>query len=182
MNATAMTPRWSLLGAVSAAVLMTLAGCSSTQKLSGPAPVEDRAAGGTGTSSTAGAGGGVASVDLTKGQGADVAGRNRVVYFDFDSYAIRSDAQPVVEANAKLLAADPKRRMMAEGHTDERGGSEYNLALGQKRANAVVQALLLLGARENQLEAVSYGKERPAVTGSGEEVWAKNRRVELKDR
>ena len=88
----------------------------------------------------------------------------------------------MIESNAKLLASDAKRRMTAEGHTDERGGREYNLALGQKRANAVVQALQLIGAREGQLEAVSYGKERPVETGSGEAVWAKNRRVELKDR
>jgi peptidoglycan-associated lipoprotein len=68
---------------------------------------------------------------------------------------------------------------MIEGHTDERGGSEYNLALGQKRAEAVRRALELLGVRENQIEAVSYGKERPAAAGSNEEAWAKNRRAEL---
>jgi peptidoglycan-associated lipoprotein len=72
--------------------------------------------------------------------------------------------------------------MVIEGHTDERGGREYNLALGQKRAEAVLRALVMLGAADNQLEAVSFGKERPAVQGSDEAAWAQNRRAELKDR
>ena len=72
--------------------------------------------------------------------------------------------------------------MVIEGHTDERGGREYNLALGQKRADAVLRTLVLLGVQDNQLEAVSFGEEKPAVQGSDEAAWAKNRRVELKDR
>ena len=72
--------------------------------------------------------------------------------------------------------------MTVEGHTDERGGREYNLALGQKRAEAVVRSLTLLGATDSQLEAVSFGKERPSVTGSDESAWARNRRAELKDK
>jgi peptidoglycan-associated lipoprotein len=104
------------------------------------------------------------------------------VYFDFDSYVVKDEFRPVIEANAKRLAADRKKRLVVEGHTDERGGSEYNLALGQKRAEAVVKSLVTLGAAENQLEAVSFGKERPAVQGSDESAWAKNRRAELKDR
>jgi peptidoglycan-associated lipoprotein len=178
--------------ALTAAALLALGGCASSTRLSGPAPVEDRgasdaAAGGAGAAGS-GVGGGAASqvarVDLAGSNGAAdaAASRGRVVYFDFDSYVVRADAQPVVTANAKLLAGDPKRHLTAEGHTDERGGREYNLALGQKRADAVVQALALLGAKSGQLDAVSYGKERPAETGSGEAVWAKNRRVELKDR
>ena len=80
------------------------------------------------------------------------------------------------------MSADRKRRMIIEGHTDERGGREYNLALGQKRADAVVRSMVLLGAQDGQLEAVSFGKERPAAQGSDEAAWAKNRRAELKDR
>jgi peptidoglycan-associated lipoprotein len=87
----------------------------------------------------------------------------------------------VVDAHAKALVANRGRRMVVEGHTDERGGREYNLALGQKRALAVVKALTLLGASASQLEAVSYGEERAAVQASTEEAWAKNRRAELKD-
>jgi peptidoglycan-associated lipoprotein len=80
------------------------------------------------------------------------------------------------------LAADRKMRMSLEGHTDERGGREYNLALGQKRSEAVVKSLTLLGATDAQLEAVSFGKERPAASGSDEAAWARNRRVEIVSR
>ena len=106
----------------------------------------------------------------------------RVVYFDFDSFALRDDAKPVVEGHAKVLVANKARKLMVEGHTDERGGREYNLALGQKRAEAVAKSLVLLGASEAQVEAVSFGKERPADEGHDEQAWAKNRRAELKER
>ena len=103
----------------------------------------------------------------------------RVVYFDFDSYVVKDEFRPVVEANAKVLTTNPSRKMAVQGHTDERGGSEYNLALGQRRAEAVVKSLTLLGVKPTQVEAVSFGKERPAVQGENEEAWAKNRRAEL---
>lgn len=106
----------------------------------------------------------------------------RVVYFDFDSFALREDAKPTVEGHAKVLVANKARKLMIEGHTDERGGREYNLALGQKRAEAVAKSLVLLGASDAQVEAVSFGKERPADEGHDEQAWAKNRRAELKER
>ena len=109
-------------------------------------------------------------------------GTPRIVYFDFDSAVIRDDARAVIESHAKALTSDRTRRLTVEGHTDERGGREYNLALGQKRAEAVQRALVVLGASEAQLEAVSFGEERPAVPGASEEASARNRRVELKDR
>ena len=117
-------------------------------------------------------------------RGADVLppGVGRIVYFDFDSFVVRDDGRAVVEAHARLLNANRSRKMIVEGHTDERGGREYNLALGQKRAEAVARSLTLLGANDAQLEAVSFGEERPAVQGSDEAAWAKNRRAELKDR
>ena len=162
-----------------------LAGCSST-KLDSDVPVESRSTT-TGTATGAGTGANtgtapqsqVASVDLTKSTTAAASNLPRVVYFDFDSYVVKDEYRPVVETNAKALAADRKQRMSVEGHTDERGGHEYNLALGQRRAEAVVKSLELLGANDNQLEAVSFGKERPAVQGSDEAAWAKNRRAEL---
>lgn len=127
----------------------------------------------------------VASVDLTR-QGAAgaaaLAPAQRIVYFDFDSFALRPEFTPMLEGHARALGASPQRRMVIEGHTDERGGREYNLALGQKRAEAVLRSLVLLGAAEGQLEAVSFGKERPAAEGSTEAAWAQNRRAELKDR
>ncbi len=88
----------------------------------------------------------------------------RIVYFDFDSFVIKPEFQSVIEAHARFLKANPQaRRACIEGHTDERGGREYNLALGQKRAEAVRRALGLLGVGDAQVEAVSYGKEKPAV-------------------
>jgi len=102
-----------------------------------------------------------------------------VVFFDYDSFAIKSEAQPVLEAHARFLRADRNRRVNLEGHTDERGGREYNLALGQKRAEAVRRALTALGVSDAQMEAVSFGKEKPSDTGSSESAYAKNRRVEL---
>jgi peptidoglycan-associated lipoprotein len=112
----------------------------------------------------------------------DANSAGRTIYFDYDSYVVRDDGRPVVEANARALAANRSSKLSVEGHTDERGGREYNLALGQKRAEAVVRALTLSGAADNQLEAVSFGKERPAATGSDENAYAKNRRVELVSR
>jgi len=86
----------------------------------------------------------------------------------------------VIESNAKFLQANKQRKANLEGHTDERGGREYNLALGQKRAESVRQALTLLGVSDAQVEAVSFGKEKPMATGSDESALAKNRRVEIK--
>jgi peptidoglycan-associated lipoprotein len=103
----------------------------------------------------------------------------RVVYFDYDSFVIRSEFQAVIEAHAKYIRADKSRKVVIEGHTDERGGREYNLALGQKRSEAVRKALSLLGVSDGQLEAVSFGKEKPAVQGSTEAALEKNRRAEI---
>jgi len=124
----------------------------------------------------------VASVDLSKNGAAAANNLPRIVYFDFDSFVVKDEYRNVVEANAKYLSSDRKRRLAVEGHTDERGGREYNLALGQKRAEAVLKSLTLLGVPANQLEAVSYGKERPANEGHDESAYAKNRRAELKVR
>ena len=106
----------------------------------------------------------------------------KVVYFDFDSFAIKDDFKPVLDGYARVLSANAGKRLTIEGHTDERGGREYNLALGQKRAAAVMNSLKLLGVKEGQMEAVSFGEERPAAQGTDESAWSKNRRAELKDR
>lgn len=116
------------------------------------------------------------SISSQAGPGSEVS---RVVYFDYDSYVVKDTYRAVVTANAQYLRSNPQTRVVLEGNTDERGSTEYNLALGQKRAEAVRQALLLLGVSDMQVEAVSYGKERPAVSGSGEQAWAKNRRVDF---
>lgn len=162
-----------------------LAGCASSVKLDNAVPVESRDPNAAAQAGTAGAGAGtaqsnVATVDLTgQGKGATLG---RVVYFDFDSFVVKDEYRSVVEGHAKALSANRQRQVQIEGHTDERGGREYNLALGQKRAEAVQRALVLLGVGDKQLEAVSYGEERPADPGRDEAAWAKNRRAELKDR
>ena len=105
----------------------------------------------------------------------------RLVFFAFDSFDIDPSFQELLEAYARALKADPSRVLVVEGHADERGGAEYNLALGQKRAEAVVKTLRLLGAMEKQLEAVSFGDTRPVDPARTFEAWAKNRRAELRE-
>jgi len=122
----------------------------------------------------------VAPLDLSKqGAGADNPVATKVIYFDYDSIVIKAEFQAVIESHARFLRADKSRRVAIEGHTDERGGREYNLALGQKRAEAVRFALGLLGVADAQMEAVSFGKEKPAAQGSDEASLAKNRRAEI---
>ena len=192
---------------VLAAVL--LAGCGSTVKLD-DTPVESRtpvavnaaaadgaaAAGGksaAGQASATAAQSQVAMVNLPAAGGAGTAvaspvaaggmgNLGRLVYFDFDSFVIDPQYTGLIEGHAKQLAANRSRRLVIEGHTDERGGREYNLALGQKRAAAVAKSLALLGAIDAQVEAVSFGKERPASEAHDEAAWAQNRRAEIKDR
>jgi peptidoglycan-associated lipoprotein len=123
---------------------------------------------------------GVTGVQVGQNQpGQPPAGVARVVYFDYDSFAIKAEFNALLEAHARYLKADNRRRIALEGHTDERGGREYNLALGQKRAEAVRRALTLLGVSDAQMEAVSFGKEKPAANGSDEAAFAQNRRVEI---
>lgn len=184
-----MTSIQASLIALAAAGLM--AGCSTT-KLDADVPASTTTAtvakpGGAGPGSGSSAAGPaqsqVAPVDLTQTDTvAATANLPKLVYFDFDSFVVKDEFRNVVESNAKSLMADTKKRLSIEGHTDERGGREYNLALGQKRAEAVAKSLALLGASGAQVEAVSFGKERPAVQGSDEAAWAKNRRAELVSR
>jgi peptidoglycan-associated lipoprotein len=103
----------------------------------------------------------------------------RIIYFDFDSNMIKPEYQPIIDGHARFLRANPTRHIFIEGNTDERGSREYNLALGQRRAEAVRNALKLLGVQDSQMEAVSFGKEKPADPGHDEDAWAKNRRVEI---
>ena len=121
----------------------------------------------------------VASTDASKSNLDAMSASYRVVYFDFDSFAIRAEFQSALENHARLLKSDKTKKISIDGHTDERGGREYNLALGQKRSEAVRKALALLGVSENQMEAVSFGKEKPAVVGSTEAAMEKNRRAEI---
>jgi len=166
---------------ITATTALLLAACSSGVKLDN-VPVEERA-GVSASSSTEDANAAksaVAPVDVSgTNLPAGPTGVAKVIYFDYDSYAVKPDFAPVIEAHARYLKADAKRKVALEGHTDDRGGREYNLALGQKRAEAVRRALSLQGVSEAQLEAVSFGKEKLAAQGNDEEAHSKNRRVEV---
>jgi len=111
--------------------------------------------------------------------GATGALAKRVIYFDFDKSEIKAEFTEIVAAHARYLTAHPNLKMRLEGNTDERGTREYNIGLGERRAQAVRRALMLQGVAESQLNTVSYGAERPAVEGDDEAAWAQNRRVEL---
>ena len=104
---------------------------------------------------------------------------NRSIYFDLDSFIVRDEYKSVIDAHGKYLVSRPDRKVIIQGNTDERGGSEYNLALGQKRAEAVRRAMALAGARDSQMEAVSFGKEKPKAMGSDEAAWMENRRADI---
>jgi peptidoglycan-associated lipoprotein len=156
---------------------LVLSACSSTP-LENKAPVENRAAAAAAGTADARS---VAPVNAVTDPLNDPKGAlaKRSVYFDYDSYILRSDAKPVTETHAKYLTANNGRKIIIQGNTDERGGSEYNLALGQKRAEAVRKSLSLLGVQEAQMEAVSLGKEKPKATGNDEASWAENRRADI---
>lgn len=167
-------------------VSAVLAGCASGVKLD-DVPVEDKSATSSGVGVQgigSGQGGAQTSVaPVTVGQssaGQGPVGIAHVVFFDYDSFVLRPEARPVIASHAQFLQANKQRKANLEGHTDDRGGREYNLALGQKRADAVRQALSLLGVPESQLEAVSFGKEKPLATGGSEADQAQNRRVEIR--
>jgi peptidoglycan-associated lipoprotein len=165
------------------ATLAFLSACGSNVKLD-DVPVESR----TGTAvmpqannNNDAASKGVTPVEIaaTSSTASGPAGVAKIIYFDYDSFTIKPEFQGAVEAHAKFMAVNKVRKLAIEGHTDERGGREYNLALGQKRAEAVRRALGLLGVTDAQVEAVSFGKEKPADTGVDETALAKNRRAEL---
>lgn len=103
----------------------------------------------------------------------------RSIYFDFDSYSVKDEYQPLMQQHAQYLKSHPQRHVLIQGNTDERGTSEYNLALGQRRSQAVMSGLETLGVQASQLEAVSLGKEKPVALGHDEDSWAQNRRADL---
>ena len=167
-----------ILGGVA---LLSLVGCAGKSAVKPPANVaaggSDAQGSGAEAAGMAGAGGGTAAD--TAASGAAPSGVARLIYFDFDSSEIRPEFVTVIAAHARALAGHGSIHVRLEGHTDERGSPEYNIGLGERRAQAVRRALLLQGVADAQVTTVSYGEERPALTGQGEAVWAKNRRVEI---
>ncbi len=103
----------------------------------------------------------------------------RAVYFDYDSYVIKEEFKPLIQAHSKFLTENKAARVTVQGNADERGSREYNLSLGQKRAESVKKAMQVLGVEEVQIEAVSFGEEKPICTDANEACWAKNRRSDL---
>jgi peptidoglycan-associated lipoprotein len=174
-----------LVAAVSAASLL-LASCSTTptDEQQKPAPAEERQ---PGTGQGAGEGTRVAPVDLTKQQGTGVSAlkdpnnilSKRSIFYDFDKFDVRDEYRGLVEAHAKYLRDNPGAKMLIQGNTDERGSREYNVGLGQRRSDGVKKLLILLGARESQIESVSLGEEKPRAEGHSEQAWAQNRRCDI---
>ncbi len=133
----------------------------------------------SGVDDTYGGTGSLLADELGPGAGPGGATADRIIYFDFDRSDVRGDYVEVVAAHGRFLAENPGARVRLEGHADERGSREYNIGLGERRAQAVRQLLMLQGASDGQLSTVSFGEERPAAIGSDEETWALNRRVEI---
>lgn len=163
-----------LFGAVLGAVV--LSACSSTPINEGATTQQKVAPVAATTDTRSVAPVNVASDPLNDPKGALA---KRSVYFDFDDYLVKPDAKPMLETHAKYLTTNKGRKIVIQGNTDERGGAEYNLALGQKRAEAVRKSLSLLGVADSQMEAVSFGKEKPKAPGHDEASWAENRRADL---
>jgi len=165
-----------------ATALISAGGCAG--KKPKPGPSQSTEVGNNSGADSAGAGTDAANAG-TVGSEDDVAGpqggllAKRVIYFDFDSSDIKGEGNDFVAAHAKYLASHASTRVRLEGNTDDRGSREYNIGLGERRAQAVRRALLLQGATEAQVTTVSYGAERPAVVGNDEAAWSKNRRVEI---
>jgi len=170
---------WSML------LALTLSACGTTG--STPATVEDRTGGTTGTTAAKPAG-----ADSTGVAGSALPGdagdprknpasplSKRSVHFDFDSFVVKDEYRPMLEAHAGYLKSKRDARVILQGHADERGSREYNLALGQKRAEAVRKVLTVLGVNDTQMEAVSFGEEKPRNPGSAEEAYAENRRTDV---
>jgi len=160
---------------------LALAACSTT-KLAETADVSGKAVAAAPASSApapAPAKSAVAAVVADHLNPSSLISKERSVYFDFDQFVIKANDGPLIERQGKYLASKQNLAIRVEGNADERGGREYNLALGQKRADAVVRALKVYGVGEKQLEAVSLGSEKPAMQGHDEVVWAQNRRVDL---
>jgi peptidoglycan-associated lipoprotein len=160
-----------------------LAGCPKKTTTVEPPVAGSQVPGAGGTSGTEGGSTSTSPLGGEAGNqgGAQGAGPNaaRIIYFDFDKSDIKPEFAAVVTANAQYLTAHPTARLKLEGNTDERGTREYNIGLGERRAQAVRRALMLQGASESQLTTVSFGAERPAAEGDDEAAWTKNRRVEL---
>jgi len=167
---------------------LLLAACHGKQAVVNPPAAGTVVPGNGGSTSGSGAGSGTTMTPLGGGSAAVAAIANeannapldtRVIYFDFDKSEIKPQYDDVITAHARTLTANPTLRIKLEGNTDERGTREYNIGLGERRAQAVRSALMLQGVADAQITTISYGAERPAVEGDNEAAWSKNRRVDM---
>jgi peptidoglycan-associated lipoprotein len=164
-----------------------LAGCATTaedpQSTSAASPSSSSSSpSSTGTAARSGVGPGTAVPPTRSGSSSVSPDLKRSVYFEFDKYDVKPEYRALVEANARWLKANPKARLVIEGNADEQGSREYNLALGQRRAESVSKMMTLLGVRAEQVEAISYGEERPRSEGHDEKAWSQNRRSDFAQR
>lgn len=170
--------------------LIVITGCTSTgtKTSSQAAAVEDQSTSASGTENTGSSAQtyGTESRDTTKMDALEDPShplynllQERTIYFDYDKSEIQDQYRNIIEAHATYLSEHPDVTVTLEGHTDERGSREYNLALGERRAIAVQRQLTLLGVQPSQIRTVSYGEERPVALGHDESAWSKNRRVEI---
>ncbi|GAB3628972.1 membrane protein [Pandoraea terrae] len=156
---------------LTASMVVILAGCASAVKTENPAPITGAGANARGVAPV--------SVEADELSNPNSPLAQRSVYFDFDDYTVKSEYTKVLEAHAKYLTTHPNRHILIQGNTDERGTSEYNLALGERRSVAVMRYLGVLGVDSKQIEAVSFGKEKPRALGHDEASWAENRRADI---
>ncbi len=171
---------------ISILLALLVAACSSTPTQS-PAPVTQPVATASSSSSAASTAAAVKPVTPPKVNPYDWSQlknpasllSKREVFFDYDSFEVKLDYFPILEQHSKFLKANPTAKVLIQGNADERGSSEYNLALGQKRADAIKKSLSLLGVKDAQIESVSLGKEKPKATGHDEAAWSQNRRGDL---
>ncbi|HTY99786.1 MAG TPA: peptidoglycan-associated lipoprotein Pal [Rhodocyclaceae bacterium] len=168
-----------LLTAVSASLLLAACGSQPTGPEQNPAGVENRTPSTVGPTTESVKPETIDQYSLDALKNPKSAVYKRSVYFDYDEYVIKDEFKPLIEAHAKFLIRNPKLKMLIQGNADERGSREYNVALGQKRAEAVKKALILLGAAESQIEAVSLGKEKPRCEDHTEQCWSENRRGDM---
>ena len=170
---------------ISALFASLLAACGTTPTTDAGAPVESRTVGATTPgANTAGTTAGNVAGTATGAQGNRLRDPNSIlskrnVYFEFDSYAVTDNYKALIDAHARYLQGDKSGRMTIQGNTDERGSREYNIALGQRRADAVKKMMMLMGATDAQIETVSFGKEKPRNAGHDEGSWTENRRDDL---
>lgn len=184
----------STLAVIAATTLVALSGCSSTPEAT--PKVEDRTAttsatpntdAGASTSGVGSAGSGIATVNAGGATGAGNSAlrdpksplSRREIFYDYDSFIVKDEYKPLLEAHAAYLKSNRNARIKVEGNTDERGSREYNLALGQKRSESVKRVLTLLGVSDSQIDTVSFGEEKPRNPASNEAAYSENRRCDL---